>query len=345
DIGVQVQNEANRSFPNDGASRYTRVFVLLIRWAEEDPKLPVSIELNDLSRLFSGDFGFQTETWQIPSDNSHNELSRKVLDFISVGNDDKRNLKIVYYGGHGVLTKGQQLAWTNIPDKGDRMFKSVKWSGIQNTLEEAKSDVLILLDCCASGTANTDEGRGTTELIAACGFNGSANPVGANSFTRALITELHLLRNSQPFTISFLFNSILRRIQMWLPEGRELQKAPLHVLLTQDKTLPQNIQINSDYTPSATNIMLPAEISSQGLGNHFGTKNILRPSISHMVKINSRLNPLPYLALHIWMSKSMSMVDFPVNLFSDWLRMMPILAQRVQVETGLSGGFEPLKLV
>lgn len=35
----------------------------------------------------------------------------------------------------------------------------VKWSGIQNVLEESESDVLILLDCCASGLSNTDEGQ------------------------------------------------------------------------------------------------------------------------------------------------------------------------------------------
>lgn len=35
----------------------------------------------------------------------------------------------------------------------------MKWSGIQNALEESESDVLILLDCCASGLSNTDEGK------------------------------------------------------------------------------------------------------------------------------------------------------------------------------------------
>jgi hypothetical protein len=31
----------------------------------------------------------------------------------------------------------------------------VKWSGIQNVLEETESDILIFLDCCASGVAST----------------------------------------------------------------------------------------------------------------------------------------------------------------------------------------------
>ncbi|KAH6719008.1 hypothetical protein BKA61DRAFT_429076, partial [Leptodontidium sp. MPI-SDFR-AT-0119] len=369
EIAARIQDGANRSFPNDLSSRYRydKVYALLICWADEDPRLPVSIELNDLSRLFSDEFGFQAETWQIPTDNCHNELSHKVLDFIGIGDDNRNDLKIVYYGGHGILTKGRQLAWTNIPNKAEKMFRSVKWSGIQNTLEEAQSDILTLLDCCASGTANTDEGRGTTELVAACGFNASANPVGAHSFTRKLITELHLLRYSPPFTVSFLFNCILRRLQMWMPEDRKLQKAPLHILLTPDKILPRSIQLvscrknmaqalidpdhipipNPNHANFASNGTTSAEMSSQALPTQNISNSILQPSSSksHNIKIKSQLHSLPYLALHIWMNKSMSMNEFPIDLFSDWLRMVPVLAQRVQVETGFNSGFAPLKLV
>ena len=60
--------------------------------------------------------------------------------------------------------------------------------------------MLLLLDSCATGTANTDRGHGIMEFIAACGFNSSANPVGPDSFTRALITELTLLQNVPSFT-------------------------------------------------------------------------------------------------------------------------------------------------
>lgn len=55
---------------------------------------------------------------------------------------------------------------------------SLIWAGIQNALEQAKSDALILIDSCDSGTANTDEGSGVTELVAAGGFNVTANGVG-----------------------------------------------------------------------------------------------------------------------------------------------------------------------
>jgi len=133
---------------------------------------------------------------------------------------------------------------TSRPDPGYPSYRTVNWSGIQHALEEAESDVLLLLDCCASGTTtgNTDGGHGVTELVAACGFNSSANPVGPDSFTRALITELGLLSRVGPFTIGMLFSRILCRAQNWMPMGREVQKAALHIVLTQDKRLPRGIR-------------------------------------------------------------------------------------------------------
>jgi hypothetical protein len=85
--------------------------VLLICWADEDPKLPVSVEIDDLSQVFSNDYGFQVEKWKIPTHNCHNEVSKKVMDFVETHNDSKHDLKIVYYGGHGMLAKNRQLAW------------------------------------------------------------------------------------------------------------------------------------------------------------------------------------------------------------------------------------------
>jgi hypothetical protein len=111
EIRRKLQEEADDAFPNDGKSRYSNVYVLLICWADEDPKLPVSFELDELANVFSLNYGFHTETWKIPGDDCHNELSRKILEFIGVGGDSRRDLKIVYYAGHGLLTKGRQLAW------------------------------------------------------------------------------------------------------------------------------------------------------------------------------------------------------------------------------------------
>lgn len=111
---------------------------------------------------------------------------------------------------------------------------------------------------------------------------------------------------------------------------------------------PDHIPIpNPNHANFASNGTTSAEMSSQALPTQNISNSILQPSSSksHNIKIKSQLHSLPYLALHIWMNKSMSMNEFPIDLFSDWLRMVPVLAQRVQVETGFNSGFAPLKLV
>lgn len=67
---------------------------------------------------------------------------------------------------------------------------AVQWLGIQNMLEQAISDVLILLDCCAAASSSAETGNGVTEVIAACGFETWAPGVCKHSFTRTLIDEL-----------------------------------------------------------------------------------------------------------------------------------------------------------
>ena len=85
----------------------------------------------------------------------------------------------------------------------------MQWSGIQVLLEQAESDVLILLDCCAAGTANAGGGSGVTELIAACAFNATANGVGPHSFTNALVIELTELSRKPSFPLeSFTATSL-----------------------------------------------------------------------------------------------------------------------------------------
>jgi hypothetical protein len=51
-------------------------------------------------------------------------------------------------------------------------YSSLQWYAIQTIFEQAKSDVLLLLDCCAAASGAPAEGHCTslTETIAACGF-------------------------------------------------------------------------------------------------------------------------------------------------------------------------------
>ncbi len=111
DVGQQLQNAANAAFPNNHGMRYSNVYVLLLCWEDEDPNLPVSIEIDELFVVFSEIYNFDVEVWKIPGVGSHKKLNQKILDFVERGDDSKDDLKIVYYGGHGLLAKNRQPCW------------------------------------------------------------------------------------------------------------------------------------------------------------------------------------------------------------------------------------------
>jgi hypothetical protein len=95
-FGEDLQLAAKTLFPNDSTSRYTKTSILILSWEEEDPKLPVSLEIAKLYAIFRKDYGFDVEVWKIPTNHSHFEL----------------HLKIVYYAGHARLAKNRTLVWT-----------------------------------------------------------------------------------------------------------------------------------------------------------------------------------------------------------------------------------------
>lgn len=84
-----LQAAANAVFPNDTKSRYSKVSVLMLSWTDEDPKLPVSLEMDSLYEVFHKTYGYETERWAIPDENCHYELTGKIMDFVKPGPDSK----------------------------------------------------------------------------------------------------------------------------------------------------------------------------------------------------------------------------------------------------------------
>ncbi|KAH7370136.1 hypothetical protein BKA65DRAFT_487731 [Rhexocercosporidium sp. MPI-PUGE-AT-0058] len=76
----------------------------------------LSIEVSELQSLFENMYDFDVQVWKIPSQNSHNQLNPKILDFFALDGDCKDHLKIVYYGGHGMLAHNRQASWASRPD-------------------------------------------------------------------------------------------------------------------------------------------------------------------------------------------------------------------------------------
>jgi hypothetical protein len=111
-FGSQLQAAANAIFPNTTTSRYKHVYVLMLKWNDEDPQLPVSYEVSKLHDVFQNVFNFETESWDIPEQDCHGVVNQKILDFKNLGGNSKDDLKIIYYAGHGKLTRNRTLSWT-----------------------------------------------------------------------------------------------------------------------------------------------------------------------------------------------------------------------------------------
>lgn len=97
-------------------------------------------------------------------------------------------------------------------------------NGIQSLFEAADCDVLILYDCCHSADTAIVPAhslRGSTELIAACGFEAIAAEVGEHSFTNALIEVLVLCSSMSSFSVSQLHGRIIQQLKNWRPSPKQ----------------------------------------------------------------------------------------------------------------------------
>ncbi|KAL2069283.1 hypothetical protein VTL71DRAFT_15621 [Oculimacula yallundae] len=247
DIGSfaeSLQDAADQAFPNRGRSRYHTVNVCLIRWAEDE--LCIKPELDHLHDTFSQLYGFNTEIWLIPSTASQIQLTSMTCTFLQKF-DDEGNLFIVYYGGHGTINNARQNQWrcNRRPDS-----PCVDWSAIQTLFGTARSDVLILLDCCAAASSASGMGSSTMEAIAACGWETRAPPPGQYSFTHTLIEVLEDWSSKPSFSAAMLHTEVLFVLKQKRPErgrdGRLLEwcATPVHWVYTGDPKA-RGIEISS----------------------------------------------------------------------------------------------------
>lgn len=213
----------------------------------------VVLELDDLANTFRSAYGFETETWLIPTVKSLFALTTKALQTVQ-GFGDPDNLLIVYYGGHGLINDARQGVWTC---KSDLNQGSLPWHAIQPHFEQADCDVLLLLDCCAaaSGAPTNSESASVTETIAACGFETWAPRPGRHSFTNTLIAVLEDWKGRTAFTAAMLHCEILQRLRHERPERYrntdkfEYRKSPIHVLSTNDRHA-RSIELSPREIPS-----------------------------------------------------------------------------------------------
>ena len=198
-------------------------------------------------------------------------------------------------------------------------------------LEEVKSDVLILLDCCSAGATNGDAKHGTKEVIAACGFETWTPGVGQHSFTKCLIDELKYLSTGPAFSASSLHSRILDRIKYWNPvynaeqllvqdsEGRyrdkERRKTPVYISLNKDSAR-RSIELMSFQASGPNN--RKATSPSGNDGNTDALTDFLKESRYGHVEVT------------ISIQVATGQILRPDNLV-EWIKDVPLLAKAVKL--------------
>ncbi|KAL9008736.1 MAG: hypothetical protein Q9173_006169 [Seirophora scorigena] len=347
---ARVLNQALcAAFPKTSQSRYKQVHVLLLSWEDDD--LGVVTEIAELQRVFDFSYHFQTSHWELPSHKSHNALVRRVMQLLDESESGEK-LLIVYYGGHGKMNEDRQCVWICNQQAN---AATLQWSSIQTMLEEADSDVLILLDCCAAGSSAGGSGKGITQLIAACGFESFAPGVGKHSFTRALIEELKYYNLRGPVSTAFLHNKILARVmKAWNPRyasdgTQERRRTPIYVDLS-GQARPRCIELSPlpipPSAPSSPSLEDPSNAPSSAASTpecKTGESSI--DSKSHLSPLSEVFPDPTFKSPKVLVSIALAEAQtYRTEDWIDWLTSTPAAASIVHVE-GISESNSTLVLL
>ncbi|KAK8019840.1 Tyrosine-protein phosphatase non-receptor type 6 [Apiospora arundinis] len=322
DFAKSLEDSAARAFPNRGRSqRYNKVQALLLHWRSDD--LFVLPELEDLEQCLREDYSFDTDTFAIPSDNSHLELMMRVGSMIKE-HESTDTLFIIYYGGHARIDDSRQSTWcaARNPDS-----PWLQWSAIQTLLERSLSDVLILLDCCAGAASATfPNGNSTTETISASSWDAIAPDPGRYSFTNALIEVMQEWKH-RTYSAAMLHAEVLARLKHPRPimlNGKhfEARSTPVHFMMTSNHKAPSiemSRIVGDDMRPPSPPQEPEAEVSTP-TGRSGGPQELVPVEPTEDV---------PHVMISLALEDNQSL---DINAWESWLAAFPAIAKYVKVQ-------------
>jgi hypothetical protein len=214
-------------------------------------------------------------------------------------------------------------------------------------LEQAQSDVLILLDCCAAASSTAGSGTGVTELIAACGFETWAPGVSEHSFTRSLIDELIFWADGLTLTVALLHNKVLSRIKYWKPRygstgNYEHRKTPIYIVLANDG---RQRSIELEPLRHQASSELEARVPSSGGPLSQWSSHSSAPSTEPSTDANDNPSSSSQSSLsHVWPDPqymcpkvlvSLALEDDQIletEAWMEWLRSVPAVVKYAQVQ-------------
>ncbi|KAF4977226.1 hypothetical protein FZEAL_6223 [Fusarium zealandicum] len=324
----RLEDSAARAFPNRGRSsaRYSNVQALLLHWNSDD--LFVIPELEDLEKCLSEDFGFNTDIFAIPSENSHLELMMRIGQLIK-GHESSDTLFLVYYGGHARIDESRQSTWCATREAGSPWLQ---WSAIQTLLERSLSDVLILLDCCAGAASATfPNGTSVTETISASSWDAIAPDPGRYSFTNALIEVLQEWR-LRAFSAAMLHAEVLARLKHPRPitiNGKyfEARSTPVHFMMTSNHKAPS---IEMSRMSPGDNLPSPDLLPVSPMGHETtGRAADSAPVARNDYMFTEPNEDTPHVMISLALEDDQRL---DVNAWEQWLGAFPAMAKYVKVQ-------------
>ncbi|KAL7795778.1 hypothetical protein V8C37DRAFT_373404 [Trichoderma ceciliae] len=336
----RLEDSAARAFPNRGraSQRYRNVQALLVHWGSDD--LFVLPELEDLEKCLREDYAFGTDIFSIPSENSHLELMMRIGQLIK-DHESPDTLFIVYYGGHARIDDSRQSTWcaTRDPDS-----PWLQWSAIQTLLERSRSDVLILLDCCAGAASATfPTGNSITETISASSWDAIAPDPGRYSFTNALIEVLQEWRH-RVFSAAMVHAEVLARLKHPRPitiNGKhfEARSTPVHFMMTANHKAP-SIELSRALPVEKRSLSAPTipQVDAEPIGGPVGGVVAMASAGRAGSPADALLgNPIPSEPTedtpHVMISLALEDDQrLDVNAWEQWLNAFPAMAKYVKIQ-------------
>jgi hypothetical protein len=205
--------------------KYDKVVVLVAFWEKNISDRPhIVTYATELAEMFYRLYGFKVVP--CPMENEFNLSAEMNTVLAQISKLEEDNLFILYYGGHGTVTKGGSAVWHATETKGSVYLD---WSTAQNPLHRANCDILFLFDCCnALAMVETmPKFKRRCEILGASGLVEPAGGYTHTSFTRALFFLLQSY-TSPPAIAVFHVYSQLSNKTTWIDYGLKLEATPVH---------------------------------------------------------------------------------------------------------------------
>ncbi|KAG5751336.1 hypothetical protein H9Q69_014227 [Fusarium xylarioides] len=301
-----LQSNVGRMLSTPSRDRYSSVQVLFLFWQDDEEVPIIQTAVRELAEVFDKYYRYNFQVQAIPSSSdgcksSWRWLLRALNEFVE-DRDERDVLKIVYYAGHTYLDGNREMVLAS--SRNPEQASTIRWGGIQQTLEEACADTLIIMDAAYYPSSRMVRQQGVLELLAASVSEEHYYDLDRCAFTRALAEQLRVrAARLSPLSAAELhanlFSQYAKMVQDKYPEKEVLTSfpSPLHMMMSGNSRLPSIF-------------LSPVYQNSPARGNFSSYEN------SHQLHLSIRLD------------------DDNVDLesWNEWLRLMPEGIRDVKVE-------------